>query len=82
MGKDRIAVFTAGCPLCKETLQNVQKAVGEKGCGCEIVERRCEGDECCAPAKEYGIKAVPTIVIDGQVAIVGKATVPEIKARL
>ncbi len=82
MGKHEIEVFTAGCPPCKETLENVRMAVKEKGCGCEVIEQRCEGDECCAPAKKYGIKAVPTIVIDGQIAMTGKASIPEIKARL
>lgn len=82
MGKHKIEVFTGGCPLCKETLKNVRRAVEEKGCGCKIIEQVCEGDECCAPAKKYGIKAVPTVVIDGQIAIVGKATVPEIAGKL
>ncbi len=82
MGKHKIEIFTAGCPLCKETLQNVRRAVDEKGCGCAIIEQSCEGDECSVQAKEYGITAVPTIVINGQIAIVGKVTVSETKKLL
>lgn len=82
MGKHKIEVLTAGCPLCRETLENVRRAVDEKGCGCVVVEQRLEGDECSVQAKEYGITAVPTIVIDGQIAIVGKVTVSEIKELL
>ena len=67
-----IEVFTAGCPLCRETLDMVRDAVRE--CGCEVIERRCSGDECCPEAKEYGIKAVPTIVVDGVIVREGKPT--------
>ena len=43
----RIEVFTADCPLCKDTM----KIVTEAACsGCEVIERRCSGDECnCDP---------------------------------
>lgn len=39
---------------------------------CEVIERRCSGDTCCDAAANYGIKAVPTVVVDGVVAVVGK----------
>lgn len=75
MGR-KIEVFTADCPLCQETLRLIrQEACSE----CEIIERRCEGDECCEPAKGYGIKAVPTVVMDGKIRFVGKPTLAEIK---
>jgi len=67
-----IEVFTAGCPLCRDTLHIVREAVRE--CGCEVIERRCSGDECCPEAKEYGIKAVPTIVVDGVIVHEGRPT--------
>jgi hypothetical protein len=67
-----IEVFTAGCPLCNDTLKLVQDAVKE--CGCEVIERRCTGQECCPEAINYGIKAVPTIVVDGVVAFEGRPT--------
>ncbi|MFQ5736450.1 MAG: thioredoxin family protein [Thermodesulfobacteriota bacterium] len=65
-----IEVFTAGCPLCNDTLELVRAAV--KGCGCEVVERRCTGTECCTEAKDLGVKAVPTIVVDGVIAFEGR----------
>jgi alkyl hydroperoxide reductase subunit AhpF len=77
-----IEVFSAGCPLCRETIKNVKQAVEEKGCGCEVVERKCEGDTCCEPAQKQNIKAVPTIVRDGEILHVGKASVEEIKEML
>lgn len=68
----RIEVLTAGCPLCSDTLEIVRGAVKE--CGCEVVERVCTGDECCPEAKTYGIKAVPTIVVDGVIVHEGRPT--------
>lgn len=68
----KIEVFTAGCPLCNETLELVRNAVAD--CGCEVVERRCSGSECCDQAKQYGVKAVPTVVIDGRILFEGKIT--------
>lgn len=73
----KIEVFTAECPLCLDTLKAVRKATVD--CGCEVTEQRCEGSECCEPAKGYGIKAVPSIVIDGKIVHVGKLSVEEFK---
>lgn len=73
----KIEVFTADCPLCLDTLKAVKEATRE--CGCEVIERRCEGKKCCEPAKNYGIKAVPSIVIDGKIGHVGRLTAEEFK---
>lgn len=75
MGK-RIEVFTADCPLCKDTLELIKKEACSE---CEVVEHRCSGDECCQPAKNYNIKAVPTIVVDGKITVVGKPTLEQVK---
>lgn len=68
----RIEVFTAGCPLCNDTLKMVREAT--KDCGCEIIERRCSGDVCCDEAARYGVKTVPTIAVDGVIVFEGKPT--------
>lgn len=73
----KIEVFTADCPLCRDTLRAVKEATKE--CGCEVAEHRCEGTECCEPAKKYGIKAVPSIAVDGKIARVGKISAEEFK---
>lgn len=70
--KRRIAVFTAGCGLCNETLSLIRQSVSE--CGCEVIEQRCEGDEPCDAAKRYGITKMPTVVVDGQIAFEGRIT--------
>ena len=75
MGK-RIEVFTADCPLCKDALGLMKKEACSE---CEVIERRCSGDECCESAKNYRIKAVPTIVVDGKITIIGKPTLEQVK---
>lgn len=66
----RIEVFTAGCALCGETLQRVQQAVAS--CGCEVVERRISGDAEGRAAKDYGIRSLPSVVVDGQLIFEGR----------
>lgn len=78
--KRTIEVFTAGCPICSDTLKLVRDAVN--GCGCEVIERRCSGDDCCGEAKEYGIKTVPTIVVNGVIAFEGKPSSEWVKTML
>ncbi|PZR79486.1 MAG: thioredoxin family protein [Chthoniobacterales bacterium] len=68
--KRKIEVFTAGCPLCNETLELVKNAVTD--CGCVVIERRCSDDEQCDEAKQYGVKAMPTVVVDGRVMFEGR----------
>ncbi len=70
--KRQIEVFTAGCGLCSDTLSLIRKSVSE--CGCEVVERRCEGDQQCDAAKTYGITKMPTVVVGGQIAFEGRIT--------
>lgn len=68
--KRKIEVFSAGCPLCNETLEFVRNAVSD--CGCEVIERRCAGSELCDEAKQYGVRAMPTVVVDGRIKFEGR----------
>jgi hypothetical protein len=70
--KRKIEVFTAGCPLCAETVELVKSVTAE--CGCEVIERRCTDMVCCDQARQYGITAVPTIVVDGVIVFQGRPT--------
>ncbi|MDP2681466.1 MAG: thioredoxin family protein [Deltaproteobacteria bacterium] len=68
----KIEVFSAGCPICNETLKMVRDVT--KSCGCEVIERRCRGDVCCDEAVRYGVKTVPTIAVDGVIVFEGRPT--------
>lgn len=70
--KRKIEVFSAGCSLCNETLELVKNAVA--ACGCEVIERRCGEKEQCAEAKQYGVRAMPSVVVDGKIVFEGRIT--------
>ncbi len=76
----KIEVFTAGWPLCNDTLKMVKEAT--RGCGCEIIERRCSGEVCCDEAIRYGVKTVPTIAVDGVIVFEGKPTMEQARTIL
>jgi hypothetical protein len=69
-GKGKIEVFTAGCSLCDDTLRLVKEAVSS--CGCEVIERRCPPQQMCEEGKAYGVRAMPTVVVDGAIAFEGR----------
>ena len=81
--KHKIEVFTAGCDLCKETMEMIRKTACSE---CTITEynirEKCESEVCIRKAEEYGVKAVPTLIIDGKITIEGKPTISQIKEAL
>lgn len=69
MAKRIVEVFSAGCPLCDETL----KLVRELACpNCEVqvydLREGCATNECREKAKQYGIHRVPAVVVNGKLA--------------
>lgn len=67
--KRKIEIFTAGCPICDETVKMVKEAACSS---CEVIiydlREGCKTNECLDKAKEYGVKSVPAIAIDGKLA--------------
>ncbi len=55
-----------------EPVELVKKAVAS--CGCEVIERRCGEKERCAEAKQYGVRAMPSVVVDGKIVFEGRIT--------
>jgi glutaredoxin len=76
----KIEVFTASCPICKETLELVERVKCEK---CTLTEynlyEKCADRTCLELARHYGVKQVPTVVVDGEVAIRGKPTEAQLR---
>lgn len=66
MNKRRVEVFTAGCPICEETVNRVQ-SLACPSCEVRIYDLRegCTTNECRDKARQYGIMAVPAIAVDG-----------------
>jgi glutaredoxin len=63
--KKRIEIFSAGCSACKETLEMVKRLAGSSH---EVVVHDMNKSEVAAKAKEYGVRSVPAVVIDGKLA--------------
>jgi hypothetical protein len=53
-------------------LRLVKEAVST--CGCEIIERRCPSQHMCEEGKAYGVRAMPTVVVDGAIVFEGRIT--------
>jgi glutaredoxin len=63
--KRKIEVFSAGCPVCKDTVNLVNKLSCDS---CEVSVFDMNKPEIAERAKALGIRSVPTIVIDGKLA--------------
>jgi glutaredoxin 3 len=62
--KKKIEVFSAGCSVCKETIETVKRLAGSH----EVVIHDMNKSDIASKAKHYGVRSVPAIVIDGKLA--------------
>ena len=61
--KRRVEVFTAGCPVC----QGVVEMVNELACpNCDLAIYNLNRNEGVDKAKAYGVTALPSVVVNGQ----------------
>ena len=67
MAKRLIEVFTGGCFICENAVEEIKAATCPN---CEVkvydLSKGCETNECKEKAKQYGIKSVPAVAIDGK----------------
>lgn len=63
--KRTVEVFSAGCPVCDEAVQAI-RTIGCDSCDVQIQDMRTDAAQ--AKAKKYGIKRVPAVVVNGQLA--------------
>jgi len=63
--KRQIEIFSAGCPTFKEAIKLVQSLACES---CEIKIRDMNARGVAAKARQYGVKRLPAILIDGKLA--------------
>ncbi len=70
----RIEIFSAGCPVCEEGTARVRAVAGDDQ---EIVVHDLRADDAAVRrADEYGIKAVPAVVVDGRLLACCRNTGP------
>jgi glutaredoxin 3 len=63
--KRTVEVFTAGCSVCDDAVQAIQKLACES---CDVQVQDMRMDAAKAKARKYGIRRVPAVVVDGQLA--------------
>ncbi len=66
MTKRHVEVFTAGCPICEESV-NLIKSVACPSCEVQVYDLRegCSTNECRDKARRYGVTAVPAVAVNG-----------------
>ena len=64
VNKKKIEVFSAGCSVCKETIEAVKRLAGSH----EVIIHDMNRSDIASKAKHYGIHSVPAVVIDGKLA--------------
>jgi len=63
--KRKVEVFTAGCPWCDETAQLVRSIACPS---CDVTVLNLSAPDVVQRAKELGIRSVPAVVVNGQLA--------------
>ena len=63
--KRKIEIFSADCPACQETIQMIN-SIADSSCDVEILDIHRE--DVAAKARQFGIRSVPAVVIDGKLA--------------
>ncbi len=58
-------IFSAGCPACQDTIDLVNRVACPS---CEVSVLDMNDDGVTSRARELGIRSVPAVVIDGQLA--------------
>lgn len=66
MAKRMVEIFSAGCPCCEEAIQLVRSMTCES-CEVHILDMHRDASA-QAKAKHYGVRRVPAVVVDGELA--------------
>jgi len=63
--KRKIEVFSAGCPLCQDTIDLVTRLACSS---CEITVLDMKNSDVAQRAKQLGVRSVPAVAINGQLS--------------
>lgn len=63
--KRKIEVFSAGCPVCEETVKLVERLACPS---CEVQVLDMNDPAVASRAKALGVRSVPAVAIDGKLA--------------
>ncbi len=65
MAQRKIEIFSAGCSVCDEAVQAVREAACDS---CDVQVRQMSDPTVAEDAKRYGIRSLPAVVVNGQLA--------------
>ena len=68
----KVQILGTGCPNCRKTAENAEKAVKQSGVDAEIVKVDKIQD-----IMNYGVMMTPALAIDGDVKVSGRVPPPE-----
>lgn len=63
--KRKIEIFSAGCPLCREAVEQV-KGISCSSCELEVLDMNDPAVE--KRARELGVKSTPAVAVNGKLA--------------
>lgn len=61
----KVEVFSAGCGVCEETVSLVKRIACDS---CDVVVLDMQDDQVAERAKGLGIRVIPAVVVDGELA--------------
>ncbi len=73
MPRRQVDVFAAGCPMCDPAVQLVRELAGSDD-EVAVHDLRQEGAE---QARAYGVRTVPAVLVDGQLAACCQTSGPD-----
>jgi glutaredoxin len=59
--KHKIEIFSAGCKICKDTIEAVRKLADSKH---EVVVLDMHQDYIANRAAQYGVRSLPAVIVD------------------
>ncbi len=62
--KKKVEIFSAGCSVCKETIETVKRLAASH----EVLIHDMNNSDVASKAKHYGVRSVPAVVIDGKLS--------------
>ena len=66
MTKRIVEVFVAGCPCCDDTVKMVESLICPS-CELRVLDMRSD-NEAQSKARQYGVKRVPAVAVNGKLA--------------
>ncbi|HHS97568.1 MAG TPA: hypothetical protein ENK08_06660 [Chloroflexi bacterium] len=75
----KVEFFSAECRLCNAALELLSRTFPHLSIEVHR-QSECVDGSCCRLAESYGVRAVPALVVDGRVVLVGRPTPSDLES--